>query len=118
MVPFRAALGRVTTMVFDGARGTIAAVPPQPSTVRLVLGDEELLATRAVGEVVAAARAEDPDAEVREYAAGDLVPGEFAEMTSPSLFGGRRVLVVRAVRMPARTSWPCWSSTRRIPTRT
>lgn len=72
-------------------------VPAQSSSaaVRLVLGDEELLASRAVREAVAAARAADPDAEVREYSAGELVPGELAEMLSPSLFGGRRVLVVR-----------------------
>jgi DNA polymerase-3 subunit delta len=74
----------------------MAAVPPQPSSaVCLVLGDEELLTARGVSDAIAAARAADPDAEVREYAAGDLVPGELAEMTSPSLFGGRRVLVVR-----------------------
>ncbi len=74
----------------------MAAVPPQPSSaICLVLGDEELLAARGVSDAIAAARAADPDAEVREYTAGDLVPGELAEMTSPSLFGGRRVLVVR-----------------------
>jgi DNA polymerase III subunit delta len=74
----------------------MAAVPPQPSaSVYLVLGDEELLTARGVSDAIAAARAADPDAEVREYTAGDLVPGELAEMTSPSLFGGRRVLVVR-----------------------
>jgi DNA polymerase-3 subunit delta len=60
-----------------------------------VLGDEELLAARAVRDAIAAARDADPDAEVREYTASELVPGELAEMTSPSLFGGRRVLVVR-----------------------
>src|SRR5262249_29487812 len=42
-----------------------------------------------------AERAVDPDVEVREYLAADLVPGELAEMVSPSLFGGRRILVVR-----------------------
>ncbi|HEV7963123.1 MAG TPA: DNA polymerase III subunit delta [Actinoplanes sp.] len=74
----------------------MAAVPPQLSAdVRLVLGDEELLTARAVSDAIATARAAEPDAEVRQYAAGDLVPGELAEMTSPSLFGGRRVLVVR-----------------------
>jgi DNA polymerase-3 subunit delta len=62
----------------------------------LVLGDEELLATRAVGAVVEAARAADPHADVRDVEAGALNPGEIAEMTSPSLFGGRRVLVVRS----------------------
>jgi len=50
--------------------------------------------TRAVQEAVAAARAVDPEVEVREYTASDLMPGELAEVLSPSLFGGRRVLVV------------------------
>jgi DNA polymerase-3 subunit delta len=77
-------------------RATMAAVPPQLSAdVRLILGDEELLVARAVSEAIATARAAEPDAEVSQYAAGELVPGELAEMTSPSLFGGRRVLVVR-----------------------
>jgi DNA polymerase-3 subunit delta len=61
----------------------------------LVVGDEELLATRAVAQLCAAVRAADPDADVRELEAGILVPGELAELLSPSLFGGRRVLVVR-----------------------
>jgi DNA polymerase-3 subunit delta len=87
---------RVTGVAGATRRATMAAVPPQPAVaVRLVLGDEELLAARAVSEAIAAARAEDPDVEVREYTAGALVPGELDEMTSPSLFGGRRVLVVR-----------------------
>ncbi|MEU7995364.1 DNA polymerase III subunit delta [Micromonospora sp. NPDC049060] len=64
--------------------------------ILLVLGDEELLATRAVTEAVAKARSVDPDVDVREYQAGALVVGEIAEMLSPSLFGGRRVLVLRA----------------------
>jgi DNA polymerase-3 subunit delta len=77
-------------------RDTMAAVPPQSRSVQLVLGDEELLVARAVNEAVATVRAAEPDAELREYVAGDLVPGELAEMLSPSLFGGRRVLVLRA----------------------
>jgi DNA polymerase III subunit delta len=60
-----------------------------------VLGDDELLVSRGVREAVAAMRALDPEVEVREYRAGDLVPGELAEMLSPSLFGGQRVIVVR-----------------------
>ncbi|GIF07489.1 DNA polymerase III subunit delta [Actinoplanes siamensis] len=69
-------------------------VAPPPSLL-LVQGDEELLAARAVTAAVEAARAADPGADVREYEAGQLLPGEVAEMLSPSLFGGRRVLVVR-----------------------
>jgi DNA polymerase-3 subunit delta len=60
----------------------------------LVLGDEELLATRAVGEVVEAARREDPLASLREFQAGDLLAGELAAALSPSLFGGRPTVVV------------------------
>ncbi|WP_433344131.1 DNA polymerase III subunit delta [Micromonospora sp. CA-111912] len=64
--------------------------------ILLVLGDEELLATRAVAETVARARSVDPDVDVREYQAGALAVGEIAEMLSPSLFGGRRVLVLHS----------------------
>jgi DNA polymerase-3 subunit delta len=61
----------------------------------LVQGDEELLAARAIAAAVDAARAAEPGADVREYEAGALSAGEVAEMLSPSLFGGRRVLVIR-----------------------
>ncbi|WBB76953.1 DNA polymerase III subunit delta [Micromonospora sp. WMMD1128] len=71
-----------------------ASLPP----ILLVLGDEELLATRAVSETVARARAVDPDVDVREYQAGSLAVGEIDEMLSPSLFGGRRVLVLRSAQ--------------------
>src|SRR4051812_24746586 len=71
---------------------TPASLPP----ILLVLGDEELLATRAVSEAVATARGVDPDVDVREYQASAVAVGEIAEMLSPSLFGGRRVLVLHA----------------------
>ncbi|MFB9697935.1 DNA polymerase III subunit delta [Amorphoplanes digitatis] len=67
-----------------------------PASLLLVQGDEELLAARAIAAAVAAARAEEPGADVREYEAGALAAGEVAEMLSPSLFGGRRVLVIRS----------------------
>jgi DNA polymerase-3 subunit delta len=72
--------------------GVTASLP----AILLVLGDEELLATRAVAEAVATARTLDPQVDVREYQAGVLTPGEIAEMISPSLFGGRRLLILRA----------------------
>jgi DNA polymerase-3 subunit delta len=62
----------------------------------LVQGDEELLAARAIAAAVEEARAADPSADVREYEAGAVSAGEVAEMLSPSLFGGRRVLVLRS----------------------
>ncbi|WP_255691598.1 DNA polymerase III subunit delta [Actinoplanes sp. DH11] len=73
---------------------SVNAAPPAP--LLLVHGDEELLAARAIAGAVEAARAADPGADVREYEAGSLVAGEVAEMLSPSLFGGRRVLVIRS----------------------
>jgi DNA polymerase III delta subunit len=72
----------------------IAAPPP----VTLVVGPEELLADRAVAAVVAAARAADADAEVRDLAAADLEPGALPALTSPSLFGGSQLLVVRGAQ--------------------
>ncbi|KXK63517.1 MULTISPECIES: DNA polymerase III subunit delta [Micromonospora] len=74
----------------------MGGVTASPAPILLVLGDEELLATRAVSEAVATARAADPDVDVREYQAGVLTVGEIAEMLSPSLFGGRRLLVLRS----------------------
>jgi DNA polymerase-3 subunit delta len=67
-----------------------------PDALVLVQGDEELLAARAITAAVDSAREADPGADVREYEAGALSAGEVAEMLSPSLFGGRRVLVVRS----------------------
>ncbi|MGI5523314.1 DNA polymerase III subunit delta [Micromonospora sp. CA-259024] len=70
--------------------------PASLAPILLVLGDEELLATRAVTEAVAKVRSVDPEVDVREYQAGALTVGEIAEMLSPSLFGGRRLLVLRS----------------------
>ncbi|MBB0243145.1 DNA polymerase III subunit delta [Streptomyces alkaliphilus] len=67
--------------------------PDAPLTV--VVGQEELLLDRAVREVIAAVRAADPDTDVRELGPGELAPGTLAELTSPSLFAERKVVVVR-----------------------
>lgn len=69
----------------------------QPAAVTLVVGPEELLVDRAVSEVVAAARAGDPETDVRELAAAGLEPGTVSGFVAPSLFGGRTVVVVRGV---------------------
>jgi DNA polymerase-3 subunit delta len=80
-------------------------MPAPKNAVRLIIGDEELLVERAVEAAVAEARGAEArgteargaesEVEVREYGGGELVVGELAEMLSPSLFGGRRVLVIR-----------------------
>ena len=67
--------------------------------VTLVVGDEELLVARAISNVVAAARARTTDdVPVHDVEAGDLVVSDLAELTSPSLFGDARVVVVRAAQ--------------------
>jgi DNA polymerase-3 subunit delta len=56
--------------------------------VTAVVGEEDLLVERAVAGLAAAARPQ-------EVAAGALTPGELVSLTSPSLFGGTSVIVVR-----------------------
>lgn len=69
-----------------------------PAPVTLVLGDEELLAERAVSGVVAAARAVDPSVEVHDLAGSKVTTGELTQLTSPSLFGDRSVVVIRSAQ--------------------
>ncbi|MCP2338809.1 DNA polymerase-3 subunit delta [Actinomadura rupiterrae] len=66
--------------------------------ITLIVGDEELLIERAVGDIVASARAEDPETEVIDLVPSGMEPGRLAEMTSPSLFGGGKVLVLRSAQ--------------------
>ncbi|WP_407564889.1 DNA polymerase III subunit delta [Streptomyces sp. 184] len=66
--------------------------------VTLAVGQEDLLVDRAVAEVVAAARVADPDTDVRELTHDALPPGTLAELTSPSLFAERKVVVVRGAQ--------------------
>ena len=68
---------------------------PSPQPVLRVLGDAELVVARAVADVAAQAKVVDPEAEVREFDAGSMLPGELAGLLSPSLFGGNRVAVLR-----------------------
>jgi DNA polymerase III delta subunit len=68
------------------------------TAVTLVLGSEEFLAQRAVDRVIAAVRAGDPDADVHDLPPGALVPGMLANLTSPSLFATRSVVIVRAAQ--------------------
>jgi DNA polymerase-3 subunit delta len=61
----------------------------------IVVGEDGLLADRAVARAVAAAG---PDATVHEVAGGELTPDLLAEAASPSLFAEPRLLVVRALQ--------------------
>ncbi len=84
------------------ARGMLEAMATRKNStddplapVTLVVGQEDLLLDRAVRQVVAAARAADADTDVRDLTADQLQPGTLAELTSPSLFAERKVVVVR-----------------------
>lgn len=61
----------------------------------LAVGQEDLLLDRAVQQVVAAARAADADTDVRDLTSDQLQPGTLDELTSPSLFAERKVVIVR-----------------------
>lgn len=61
----------------------------------LALGDDEFLSSRVVAAAVAAARRDDAEAGLHEYDARTLSADAFFDMSSPSLFGDTRVVVVR-----------------------
>src|SRR4051794_2390935 len=68
----------------------------------LVVGDEEFLVSRALEDLRRAGRAVDPDTEVHELEAAAIDPAELMQLLSPSLFGGRRLLILRSAQdLPA-----------------
>jgi DNA polymerase III subunit delta len=83
------------------------AQAPTLAPVALVVGEEEFLADRAVRELVAAARAAmahagDGGGDVHDVDANALTPGELTSLTSPSLFGGGCVVIVRGAQNAAK----------------
>ncbi|RJL26646.1 DNA polymerase III subunit delta [Bailinhaonella thermotolerans] len=64
----------------------------------MVVGEEEFLADRVVGEIRAEARATDPEVEVHDLVGSRLEKGELAALTSPSLFGDRNLVVIRGAQ--------------------
>lgn len=73
------------------------APAPLPA-LTLVLGPEEFLADRAVATARRAVRAVDPDADVHDLEPGALQSGMLDELTSPSLFSERRLVILRAAQ--------------------
>ena len=81
-----------------------AALMAVLDAVTVIVGEEELLVERAVKAALAGVAAEatgtpggpmsGPD--LHDVRASELAPGELALLTSPSLFGGENVVVVRA----------------------
>jgi DNA polymerase-3 subunit delta len=87
------------------------APSPSPAPVTLVIGEEEYLVDRTVRERMAAAReylaasalgAEDSGGDSHEIEGGELTAGELATLTSPSLFGGGSVVVIRNAQNAAK----------------
>jgi DNA polymerase-3 subunit delta len=70
-----------------------------PAPVTVVVGSEDLLAERAVTAVQKASRALDAQSDIRDIKVGDLTASGLDEVLSPSLFGERRVLVIRGLGM-------------------
>jgi DNA polymerase-3 subunit delta len=97
----------------SGKAGTAAGAP---AAVNVVVGEEEFLIERTVSALVAAARASlaadggapgpaglgddlaGASGDVHDVAAADLTAGELASLTSPSLFGGGGVVVIRSAQ--------------------
>jgi DNA polymerase-3 subunit delta len=71
---------------------------PALAPVTLVVGEEEFLVDRAVRDLVAAARDAGLGGDVHDLDASGLGPGELDSLTSPSLFGGGCVLVIRSAQ--------------------
>ena len=68
------------------------------ASLHLILGDEELLVDRAIGQVLRAARAAagTDDVPVNRLRAGEVSTNELAELLSPSLFADERVVVLES----------------------
>ncbi len=62
----------------------------------LVTGDEEFLISRAIDDLRTAVLTAEPDAEVHEVEAAQLDTVELVQLLSPSLFGGRRLIIIRS----------------------
>ena len=84
--------------VSTAAQGTAAEDAALLTSVVLLVGDEELLVSRAIERVIAAARYADSDAEITERFGSAIEGAELYELLSPSLFGGRRVVVIRGAQ--------------------
>ncbi|MGI8664528.1 MAG: DNA polymerase III subunit delta [Jatrophihabitans sp.] len=77
-----------------------------PSTtvepLTLVVGDEEFLVSRALDDLRRAVLDQEPDAEVHEREASAIDAVDIGQLLSPSLFGGRRLVVLRSAQdLPA-----------------
>lgn len=76
--------------------------PASQAPLTLVVGDEEFLVSRALDDLRSARLAEDSETEIHEREAASIDPAELIQLLSPSLFGGRRLLILRSAQdLPA-----------------
>jgi DNA polymerase-3 subunit delta len=75
---------------------TEVTAPIAPVTV--IVGEEEFLVDRAVRDLITAARAADLGGDIHDLDGAALGSGELESLTSPSLFGGGCVLIVRSAQ--------------------
>ena len=85
------------------ARTAVNPPATHVAPVMLVVGEEEFLVDRAVRDLITAARDAGLSGDLHDLDASELGPGELESLTSPSLFGGGCVLVLRAAQNVART---------------
>jgi DNA polymerase-3 subunit delta len=76
----------------------VDALPDPLPPIVLLVGDEELLVSRAISAVSSATRRRDPDVSETERSGGEIEGPELHELLGPSLFGDARLLVVRAAQ--------------------
>jgi DNA polymerase-3 subunit delta len=80
------------------ARTSVKSSATEVAPVTMVVGEEEFLVDRAVRDLIAAARDAASGGDVHDLDAAGLGPGELDSLTSPSLFGGGSVLVLRSAQ--------------------
>jgi DNA polymerase-3 subunit delta len=73
-------------------------VRAEVAPVTMIVGEEEFLIDRAVRQIIAAARDAELGGDIHDLDGAALGAGELTSLTSPSLFGGGSVLVVRSAQ--------------------
>jgi len=78
----------------------VVSSPATPAIggLTLVVGDEEFLVSQALDDIRRAVLNAEPDAEVHDLEANTVDSIEVLQLLSPSLFGGRRLILVRSAQ--------------------
>lgn len=77
---------------------SVADLPDPLPPLVLLVGEEELLVTRSISAIAAAARRGSPDLGETERSGGDIEGPELHELLGPSLFGDARLLTIRSAQ--------------------